>query len=105
MIENYLNNQGVTLASVSSHTVDGSPSWSSAVPLRCRYEAKRRRLSGPNGDPVTSMGRLFVSASQVASLNDKVTYNGESYRVIQIDEEMGFNGLSHKVLWLGENDA
>lgn len=100
MIDTYLNTNGVTLANVSGANQDGQPTWGSAVTLKCRYESRRRRINGPAGETIVSAGRLFVSPSQSATINAKVTCNGTTYRVIQIDEEMGFRELSHKVLWL-----
>lgn len=100
MIDGYLNTTGVTLANVNGQTGDGQPTWGSAAALRCRYEARRRRITTGTGKEVISAGRLFISPDQAATIDAKVAYNGTTYQVIQIDEEMGFNALSHKVLWL-----
>lgn len=100
MVGGYLNTSGVTRAAVSGSNSDGQPTWGSAVALRCRYEPKYRRIATQSGDIVISAGRLFVEPDQAASINDQIAYNGKTYRVIQVDEEMGFASLSHKVLWL-----
>lgn len=100
VIDGYLNTSGVTIAQVTGNTGDGQPSWGSATDLKCRYESRRRRFQGPSGEEIISASRVFVLPSQAATINAKVAYGGNTYRVIQIDEEMGFNSLSHKVLWL-----
>ena len=100
MISGYLNTSGVTRAPVSGNDGDGQPTWSSAVAIKCRFEAKYRRIATGSGDSIISAARIFVEPDQAATINDKIAYSGKTYRVIQVDEEMGYNSLSHKVLWL-----
>lgn len=99
-IIDYLNTEGVTRAAVTGHDSDGQPTWASAAALRCRYEPKHRRLTLASGETILSSGRVFVLPTQAAALNDKIIYNGTTYRVAVIEEQMGFNSLHHKMLWL-----
>lgn len=99
-VTDYLNTSGVTLANVTGQDGDGQPTWGSAEVVQCRYEARRRRITTGQGKEVISAGRLFIRPDQAATIDAKVAYNGTTYQVIQIDEEMGFSALSHKVLWL-----
>lgn len=99
-VSKYLNTQGVTRAAATGHDGDGQPTWGGAASLRCRYEFVKRRLTLATGETVVSSGRVFVEAGQAAALNDKITYSGTTFRVVEIAEQMGFNSLNHKMLWL-----
>lgn len=100
MVGGYLNTTGVTRAAITGHDSDGQPTWASAVALVCRFEPKYRRIATSTGESVVSAGRVFILPNQTGAINDQISYNGKTYRVIQVDEEMGFNSVSHKVLWL-----
>lgn len=100
-ITDYLNTPGVTMASVTGHNQDGDPTWGAAAAIRCRYEAKRKLLRLADGETVVSAGRLFVEPSLAVAVNNKIIYNGTTYRVLEIDEQFGFNSINHRVLTLG----
>lgn len=99
-VVDYLNTTGVTRAATTGHDGDGQPTWSAAAAITCRFEPRYRRIATGTGESIVSAGRLFVAPSQAGAINDKITYNGKTYRVIQVDEEMGFSAMSHKVFWL-----
>lgn len=91
-----LLNQSVTLYSKASYNAEGREVMGSGVSVSARAQETTKRKLLPNGSQIEISLILYVEPSTTVSTDDKVTYNGNNYKVFSkynaVDE---FGAVNH----------
>lgn len=75
------------------------PGASSSV--RCKFMVKSGFITAPGGEEVSYNAIAYIALTQSAALDDKVVFNSDQYRIIDITEQRGtVTNLKHKKLFL-----
>lgn len=92
-----LLNQTITLRRKSGYDGYGRESMGSATTYRCRFQQTNRTILLATGDSIILDGYIDVLGTCPVQNNDRITYNGEDYRVINRKEAIGRNGNLHHI--------
>jgi hypothetical protein len=64
----------------------GTATYGAAVAVRCRFEARQRRIRRPEGGLDLAAGVLYARPGAPIKDGDRVTRDGIAYRVVQARE-------------------
>lgn len=95
MAYNGLLNQTITLSSHTSYDEYGSTQFGTAVSYNARVQLKREEIKLENDQVVELLGRVFLPATATIAINDKLSFNGIDYKVVNIEPKIVGNGSTH----------
>jgi hypothetical protein len=84
----HLLNQTVTIQQQSGYDNDGRESVGAATTHRARFQQTNKTVLLPTGDSITLDGYVDVLGTASVDNNDRLTYNGDIYRVITRKENV-----------------
>lgn len=87
-----LLNQTVTLATKASYGADGRPAFNSGNDIKVRFEAMAKRVLMPDGTIKMTDAFMMAPSDVTISTDDKVTYSGITYKVIEVFAVPGASG-------------
>lgn len=90
-----LLNQTLTLYTRSARGGDGRPTFNAGTSIKARLQPKTKRKLMPNGDVLTIDGMAFVGSDVTINSDDKITFGGVTYRVLEVYPVPGANGSTH----------
>ena len=79
-----LLNQSATLYVRSGYDADGETSFGSGSTIKGRFEPMTKRILLPNGQTLTIDAIAIVKASESLNTNDRVTYDSQEYKIVDI---------------------
>jgi len=96
-----LLNQEITLTSKSGYGRKGRPTFSGAVAVKSRFEAKTKRILQPDGSVLSIDAIVIVPKGTTVVTDDKVTYDSNDYKVVDVFKVPdGTGNTNHKELRL-----
>lgn len=90
-----LLNQTITLYSQSGYDEFGDPSFGDGSSVAARFEAATKRILLPNGQTLTIDAEAFVKSSVTVATEDKVLYDSNYYKVVDIFKVPDAVGNTH----------
>jgi len=87
-----LLNQTVTISPQSSRGADGETVFGDAVSVKSRFEAVTKRILLPDSQVLTIDAFVVVGPTITVSTGDKVTYDSNDYKVVDVFEVPGGSG-------------
>lgn len=90
----HLLNQTCTVYPAGDQDRYGKNAHGAGVDYRCRFQSTSRILKMPNGEKTPIDAVFTLAASAVVSINDKVFFNGQTYRVMMFDPAIDGNGTT-----------
>ncbi len=81
-----LLNQTITIYGKSTYDGYGRPTLGSGTDVRARFQPKQSRKLLPNGDVMTIDALAYVPADTTIATDDKITYDSQTYKVIDLYE-------------------
>ncbi len=101
MIGDYLH-QTITLERrQASSVVGGEPTYAAGVQLAARVQHELRAAHDSIGNQVVSSTQLDLEPATVIAPEDRVTVDGQKYRVISVKRQRGLDYESHVLAFLG----
>lgn len=97
MIEDMLTQQLELRPRVEGFT---GPTWGPAVQHNCRYQEGFALVTGPGGKTIASEAQAWLPPGTVVRINDRVDYQGTSYRVCQLARRRDLEAERHVQIWL-----
>lgn len=77
-----LFNQTITISSKSGYSSDGREQVGTATSVSARFQAQTKRKLLPDGSLLLIEAIAYVPASTTVSTDDKITYDGNNYKVV-----------------------
>ena len=94
---NSLLNQTITLYSKSGYDRDGREEVGSGTDHTARVQRTSKAKLMPNGEQVTIMAICYVKPTLTINEDDRVTYDGEEYKVFGVYTAVeGTGNTNHK---------
>lgn len=90
-----LLNQSLTKYIKTGYSADGRVSFSASSTIKARIEPKQKRVLQPDGSILVSDAVAMVLPDVSINTDDKLSYNGVDYKVIDIFEVPGETGDTH----------
>ena len=90
-------NQTITLYTRSSYDKYGKLVVGSGTNYKARFQEQTKDVLGANGDVIHIVGTVYVAPSVTIAVNDKVTYNGNDYKVFQRYSAVDGTGTSNHI--------
>jgi hypothetical protein len=92
-----LMNQTMVIYNRTSYGADGREVYDVGTTVRCRFQQKTKNVFSPKGLPnngglLTINGVAYVPATTTVSIDDKVTFSSENYKVYSKYSVPGRNG-------------
>jgi hypothetical protein len=83
----------------------GKPSYSTATAssYRARVVAKPLTLAGPQGIELVATHIMYLATTDNIGAKDQITYDGSTFRIIEIGREPDQDGMHHT--WLRTRGA
>jgi hypothetical protein len=72
----------------------GKNEYGTGVSYACRFQSTSRIIKDQKGEKTPIVAVFTLAASAVVSINDKVVFNGESYRVMMFDPAIDGRGIT-----------
>jgi len=95
-IENYLN-QTVSLLGKTSYDKYGKPVVGAGTNIIGRLQETTRRIVTGKQQEIGIDAELWVLPTQTLNIDDQISYNGVTYKVVKVDTKRGFYGsANHK---------
>jgi len=99
-VNRYLN-QTVTIKSRTGYDAYGKPTKGSTSTIEARIQEKTNRLIDDKGQQFRTDAELWLKPTQTIALDDVVTFESTTYKVVRIDTKRGFTGnKDHKKVYL-----
>lgn len=76
-----LFNQTITIYGKSSYNAQGREIVGSGVAVQARFQAKQKNVMSPTGAIITIAAIAYVASDTSVNIDDKVTYDGQTYKV------------------------
>lgn len=92
-----LLNQTITIKAKTGLNRYGRETVGAAITVSARFQSTTKTILLATGDSITLDGYIDVGASTVVATNDRITYNGNDYRVHSRKEAIGRNGHVHHI--------
>ena len=92
MIEGYCN-QDAIWKRTEGRNAYGKPTTTTSIPIKVRWEGKRRLVRNAQGQEVVSEARAFCV--EPVQPEDTLNYEGKDWTVIAVSEVPGLDGQVH----------
>ena len=89
--------QSVTLYVTSGKTRYGKESYEAATTQLARVNEKSKVIFKPNGETITILANAYFNSTVTISIDDKVTYNSNDYKVFSKKIVRGQVGKAHHI--------
>jgi len=76
-----LLNQTIIIYGKSSYNSQGREVVGSGVSVKARFQAKQKNIMLPTGATITISAIAYVASTISANIDDKVTYDSQTYKV------------------------
>lgn len=90
-----LLNQQVTIYNKSSYDAYGREQFGSGTTVNCRVEVANKVKLLPNGETATIDAMAFTPPTTAVSIDDKITYDSNNYKVLNKEVVVGADGNTH----------
>lgn len=94
MIGALLNNT-VTLTPRTGRNKFNEASFGTAVTSRARFESVNKIVKGPQGEDIGCDAQVFLPSDVTPTVEDKLEFEGVTYRIVTIDRAVGRPGTTH----------
>ena len=92
-----LLNQTLELKAVSSKDRYGRENYGTASTIECRFQKSNKVVLQSNGETQAIDAIIFVNNDCSVNVDDKVTYSGDDYKVINKNSVVGRTGAVHHI--------
>lgn len=93
MIQRHLN-QTITVYSKTGYNLYGEVTTGSGTSVSARVELTNKNVLQPNGQVVTLLARVFVGPTASISIEDRVDFGSNKYKVFNKDVLVDSNGTT-----------